>query len=168
MSHPFSGLKNVARNKPAWGRQQAKTMKTEAACSSKTSVRSQRTAQLYIPEDGNLHNLHHENLKSHVFSITYRREAELWYIAICIKPFMVILRGKKAGNRWHYALATTWRREMKRNGRRNLYYRSMVPELFGPPATLVPYTHPQCPLRSLEQWFAHPSKEVNNKIRYRI
>jgi hypothetical protein len=37
----------------------------EAICSSETSVDSQQTARRYIPEDGTLHNLHCENLKSY-------------------------------------------------------------------------------------------------------
>jgi hypothetical protein len=39
----------------------------EAICRSETSVDSQRTARLYIPEDGTLQNYRCENLKSYMF-----------------------------------------------------------------------------------------------------
>jgi hypothetical protein len=41
------------------------TLKMEAACSSETSVDTQRTTRRYIPEDRTLHNHRYENLKSY-------------------------------------------------------------------------------------------------------
>jgi hypothetical protein len=43
-------------------------VKTEAACSSQTSVDFQRTRWSYIPEDSTLHNHRCENLKSYIVS----------------------------------------------------------------------------------------------------
>lgn len=77
ISHPLSGLKNAAKINQHKARSMQPPMKTEAF-SSKTSVRSQRTAERYIPEDGNLQHQHHEKFKSPFSSIIYSREAEWW------------------------------------------------------------------------------------------
>jgi hypothetical protein len=60
------------------------TLKTEAIFSSETSVETQRTTRLHIPEDDTLHNHRCENLKSHValfvWKFVYFARVSAWFI----------------------------------------------------------------------------------------
>jgi hypothetical protein len=49
------------------------TLKVEAIYSSETSVDTQRTTRLYIPEDGTLHNHRCENLKSYICLVNFKQ-----------------------------------------------------------------------------------------------
>jgi hypothetical protein len=50
------------------------TLKMGAICSSETSVETQRTTQLHIPEDDTLHNHRCENLKSYKVSHSFQMQ----------------------------------------------------------------------------------------------
>jgi hypothetical protein len=67
MLSPPSDSKNTSREKPAWSRQQTEfffMLKIQAACSSETSVRCQRTTLHYITGYGTLKYYRHQFTKS--------------------------------------------------------------------------------------------------------